>query len=67
MGHTSRNMEDRYTEGELEFGGLTVEVSEENFSMLPRDCSCYVLVKNGCFCLHLKSLPEAKMKRFRFN
>jgi hypothetical protein len=43
MGHTCRNMEDSCTEGELEFWGLALEVSEENnFSMLPRDGSCYI-------------------------
>ena len=38
MGHTSRNMEDFVTEGDLNCESLAPEVSEEkNFSMWPRD------------------------------
>jgi hypothetical protein len=34
--------------------------------MLPRDCSCNILVKNvAAFCPCLKSLPEAKVKRLQ--
>ena len=44
---------------------LTQEVSEKNFSMLPRDHSCEILVINvAAFCPCLKSLPEAKVKSF---
>ena len=35
---------------------------EKNFSMWPRGC---ILVRNvAAFCPYLKSLPEAKVKRF---
>ena len=45
---------------------LVQEVSDEkNFSMLPRDLSCDILVKKVTdFCPSLKSLPKAKVKRF---
>ena len=45
---------------------MAQEVPEElNFNMLPRDCSCDILVKNvAAFCSCLKTLPEAKVKRF---
>ena len=67
MGHTSKNMEDSGTEGDLNCGRLAHEVSEEkNFSMLPKDCSCDILVKNVvAFCPCSKSLLKAKMTRFR--
>ena len=47
--------------------GLVQEVSEEkNFSMLPKDYSCNILVKNvAVFRPCLKNLPEVKVKRFR--
>ena len=49
MGHPSRNMEDiSRSAGELNCEVLAQAVSEEkNFSMLPRDHSCDILVKNG--------------------
>ena len=38
---------------------------EKNISMWHRDCFCGILVKNvAAFCPCLKSLPEAKIKRF---
>jgi hypothetical protein len=38
---------------------------EKNFNMLPRDCSCDILVKNvAAFCPCLKNLPKVKVKRF---
>jgi hypothetical protein len=43
MVHSSRNMEDNISEGILNFGGLTQEVSEENFNRFPRDYSCDIL------------------------
>ena len=44
---------------------LAQEVSVENFNMWPRDCFCGLLVKDvATFCPYLKSLPEAKVKRF---
>ena len=47
-------------------GRLAQDISEENFSMLPRDSSSDILVKNvAAFCPCPKSLPEAKVKRFR--
>ena len=46
-GHTSRSMEDSGAEGDLNCGGLAQVVSEEkNVSMLHRDHSCGILVKN---------------------
>ena len=45
--------------------GIREVAEEKNFSMLPRDCSCEILVKKvATFCLYLKSLPETKVKRF---
>ena len=59
-------MGDFVPESDLNCGILAVEVSEEkNFNMWPRDCSCDILVKNvAALCSCLKSLPEAKEKRF---
>ena len=49
----------------MNYEGLDQELSEENFNLLPRDHSCDSLVKNvAAFCPCLKSLPEAKVKRF---
>ena len=64
IGHTIKSME---AEGDLNCGSLAQEVSEEkDCSMLPRDLSCDILVKNvSAFPPCLKSLPEAKVKRFR--
>ena len=43
---------------------LAQEISKKNFSMWHKDCFCSILVKNvATFCLCLKSLPEAKVKR----
>ena len=39
MGHTIKNAEDSDAKGDLNGGGLAQEVSEKNFSMLPRDHS----------------------------
>ena len=66
MGYPSRNMEDFVAEYDLNCVDLAQEVSvEKNFSMWPRDCSCDILVKNvAAFCPCLKSLPQAKIKRF---
>jgi len=60
-------MEDSGADRDLNYGCLAQEVSEEkNFSMLPRNHSCDILVKNVfAFCPCSKSLPEAKVKRFR--
>lgn len=64
-GHTSRNIEYSSAEGDLDSGGLTREISEKNFSMLPTHCSCDILVMNVAgFCFCPKSLTEAKIKRF---
>ena len=67
MGHTSRNMEVNDAEFDLmNCWGLPQEVSEEeNFSMLPRDHSSNILLRNMvAFCLCLTILPEAKVKSF---
>jgi hypothetical protein len=66
MSHPSRNMENFVAESNLNCADLAHEVpKEKNFSMWPRDCFCSILVKNvAAFCPCLKSLPEAKVKRF---
>jgi hypothetical protein len=66
MGYSSRNMEDFVAESDLNCAELAQKVSvKKNFSMWPRDCFCGILVKNvSAFCPCLKSLPEAKVKRF---
>ena len=38
MGYSNRNMEDFVAESNLNCTDLAQEVSEENFSMWPRDC-----------------------------
>ena len=41
--------------GDLNFGDLSQKVSKKNFSMWPRDCSCYILAKNvAAFCIYLR-------------
>ena len=66
MGYSSRNMEDRGAERDLNCGGLAQEVpGEKNTNLCHRDHSCDILPKNVAdFCLGLKSLPEAKLKSF---
>ncbi|MGE9574538.1 hypothetical protein ACQP3C_26175 [Escherichia coli] len=66
MGHTNRRLENNAVDTNVDYDSLAQEVSEEkNFSMLPRDCSCNILVKNvAAFCPCLNSLPEAKVKSF---
>jgi hypothetical protein len=66
MNHPRKNMGDFVAECNLNCGSLPLEVSvEKNFKMLPRNCSCDILVKNvAAFCLCLKSLLEARIKRF---
>ena len=47
IGDTNKSMEDSGAEGDLNCGSLAQGVSEEkNFSMLPRELSCDILVKN---------------------
>ena len=67
MSHTSRTTAVSGAKSDLNSGGLAQEFSEEkNFSKLPRNYSCAILVKNVvAFCPCLKSLPEAKVKSFR--
>jgi hypothetical protein len=67
IGHSGSIMEDFSDEGDLKSGVPVQEVSEEmNFSMMPRDCPCDILAKIvTAFCPCLKSLPVAKIKRFR--
>jgi hypothetical protein len=65
MGHPSRDMEDFVTVSDLNCADLAQKVSVENFNMWPRDCFYGILMKNMAgFCPCLKSLPEAKVKRF---
>ena len=64
--YPSRNMEVSVVEGRLVSGKLTEEVSEKDFGMWLRDCTCDTLLKNmSDFCSCQKHLPEVKMKRFR--
>ena len=65
-GHPGRNMEDFVAESNLNCADLAQEVSvEKNFSVWHRDCYCGILVKSvATFCPCMKSLPEAKVKRF---
>ena len=65
-GLSNRNMEDFFDGSDLNCGSLALEVSEEkNFNMWLRECSYDTLVKNvTAFCPCLKSLSEAKIKRF---
>jgi hypothetical protein len=66
MGYTSRNTEDFVAESNLNCVDLAQEGSVKNFNMGPRDCFVVFLVMNlATFCHCLKSLPEAKVKRFR--
>jgi hypothetical protein len=65
MSHPSRNMENFVAESNLNCADQAQEVSEKNFSTWPKACFCGILAKNvAAFCPCLKSLPEAKMKRF---
>jgi len=66
-GCTSSHTEDSGAESDLNGGDLAQEDSEQkNLSMLPRDHSCDIYVKNVVgFCPCLRSRPEAKMMRFR--
>lgn len=46
MGQPSRNTKESGAEGDLNCEHLAQDVSEKkNGNMLPRDCSCYILVK----------------------
>ena len=67
MVQSGRNMKDIGAESDLNCGGLLAQkVSEKNFSMWPRDCSCDILVKNvAALCSCLKNLSEAKGKRLK--
>lgn len=65
MGHLNRNMEDIGVNGDLNSVGLAQEASAEKFSMFPRDCFLYILMRTvAMFCHGMKILPEAKVKRF---
>ena len=66
MSHPTRNMEDFVADSNLNCEELAQDVSMERyFRMWPKDCFCGILVKNvAAFCPCLKSLPEAKVKRF---
>jgi hypothetical protein len=69
MGHRNRSMEDSIPEGDLNWGGgaLVKEFLEgKYFNLFPSDQSCNILVKNmAAFCHYLRSLPDAKVKKFR--
>ena len=59
-------MEDAVPGNDLNCECLALEVSEEKkFSILLRDHSSDILVKNvAALCCYLKSLPDAKIERF---
>jgi hypothetical protein len=68
MGHPSGNMEDFITESDLNCADLAQEVSEENFNVWSKNCFVVLQLKKknvAAFYHYLKSLPEAKVKRFR--
>jgi hypothetical protein len=67
MGHPSSIMENFVAGSNLNCVDLAQEISKDyNFRMWHKDCSCGILVKNmATFCLCLKNLPEAKVKRLR--
>ena len=60
-------MEDFVAGSNLNCVDLVQEISKKkNFSMWPRDCFWSTLMKKmAALCPCLKSLPEAKVKRFR--
>jgi hypothetical protein len=62
-GSSQEEAEDNSAQGDLNFGVLAQNFSEErNFSMLPRDRSCAILVKSvAAFYSCPNSLPEAKV------
>jgi hypothetical protein len=66
MGHPSMNVEDFVAGSNLNCVDLVQEISKEKtFSMWHKDCFCGILEENvATFCPCLKSLPEAKVKRF---
>ena len=65
MNHPSRSLGNRSTNGFLHYQEHTQEVSEKNFSMLPRDHSHDILMKKvAAFCPYPKSLPKAKVESF---
>ena len=59
-------MEDFVAVSDLNCADLAQEDSvEKNFRMWPRDCFCCIVVERvAVSCPCLKSLPEAKVKRF---
>ena len=59
-------MKDFVAEIDLNCAELNQELSvESDFIMWPSNCFCGILIKDvGAFCPCLKSLPEAKVKRF---
>lgn len=68
MGHPNRNMEHGCIELDLNYIGLlTQEISMEKMvNSLPRDSLSDIFMKNkAAFCHCQKSLPEAKVYRFR--
>ena len=64
MDYPFRNMEDFVAGSGLNCAFQEVSVGK-NFSMWPTDCFCDILVTVAAFCHCPKSLPKAKVKRFR--
>ena len=66
MGQPSRNVEEVDSENELNYEDLDQDISVKIFSMWFRNCFCSIVVKNVVTsCPGLKSLPKAKVMRFR--
>ena len=66
MGQPSRNVEDFVSENDFNCEKLDQAISVKIFSMWFRNCFCSIVVKNVVTsCPGLKSLPKAKVMRFR--
>lgn len=51
MGHTIRSIENSGADDDFNCAGLAADVSEKNFSMCPKDCSCDILKNTAAFTL----------------
>lgn len=66
MGHKRRIMEENSADNDLKCWELAQEVSEKNFSMLHRNCSCDILLNIlfATVCTCLKVCPRIKRRVF---
>ena len=66
MGHSRRSMEENSVDNDLKCWELAQEVSEKNFSMLPRNCSWDILLNIlfVIFCACLKVSLRLKRRVF---